>query len=303
MLNPWLIASFFLSIAVGITCGGNGTFSMAAAFGSDAITKRRALFLAALFLFLGAVTASRNVVQRLNSDITFRPMDLKISTAILLSTFLCILFATLVKVSLSTSEMSVGAIIGVGLFFNALFSETLTFLFISWILSAILCLVISYVAAKFFLRFSFKPSNLVLILIGCFFSFAIGANNVGNAIAPILNFTSFYFAILCGGLSLAVGAFLFRGGVMKTVGKNITALDTKSATIASFVAFFFLIVLSLLGIPAPGAQIFTLSIIGVRLAKRDRQKGKKTIIQILTTWIGSPLIAIAISFFVLFLIY
>jgi hypothetical protein len=52
MLNPWLIVSFFLSIAVGITCGGNGTFSMAAAFGSDAITKRRALFLAALFFFL-----------------------------------------------------------------------------------------------------------------------------------------------------------------------------------------------------------------------------------------------------------
>ncbi|HIH97827.1 MAG TPA: inorganic phosphate transporter [Thermoplasmata archaeon] len=305
MVDLWSLISFFLSVAVALTIGGNLTFSMAAAFGSNSITKRKALVLSSIFLFFGAVTASGSVIENLNSGIIFKPIDLQISVAILLSTFLCILLANLIKVPISTSEVAVGSIVGVGIFFSALFSDSIAILFGSWIISAAICFLIAYATAKLVRRFDFKlpfPS-LILVLIGCFFSFVLGANNVGNAVAPVLNFISLPFALMFGGISMVIGAFIFRGRVMEKIGKGITTLDTKSAIISSLTASILLLLMTFLGIPAPGAQIYTIAIIAVRQAKKERKKGRRTIIRILLTWLASPLIAILVSFFVLHLIF
>lgn len=305
MADPWLITSFVLASMVGLSIGGNLTFSMAAAFGSNSITKRRALMLSSIFLFIGAITASKNVVENLNSGIIFKQTDYQISVAILLSIFLCILLANLIKVPLSTSQATIGSMVGVGIFFNALFSKSLFLIFGSWFLFAVICLLVSYEIAKYTRKFSFNFPfpRAILIFIGCFFSFTLGANNVGNAITPVLDFISLYSALIIGGASMAIGAFIFKGGVMEKVGKEITTLDRKSAIISSLTASILLLIMTFSGIPAPGAHIYTLAIIGVRQAKKEREMGRRMIERILVVWLISPLIAITSSFCVLLLVF
>jgi phosphate/sulfate permease len=108
---------------------------------------------------------------------------------------------------------------------------------------------------------------------------------------------------MLGGISMVIGVFAFKGGVMEKVGKDITTLDTKSAIISSLTASILLLLMTFLGFPAPGALIYTLTIMGVRQAKKERNKGRGTIARILLMWLLSPLIAMAVSFCVLLLVY
>ena len=102
-------------------------------------------------------------------------------------------------------------------------------------------------------------------------TFFIGANNVANSIGPILNTDSLTLrgSLLVGAIPMAIGALLFGGRVMGNVGSNIIRLNSYDALIISLIAGIIIFVASILGIPMPVAQIFTLSIVGVRYAKLE----------------------------------
>jgi sulfate permease len=299
LILPLLLMSF----VGGIMQGGNGVYAMAMPFGAGALSKRRALLLYALFIFLGAVVAGGEVTRSLSTDV-IGDMDPALGLVSLSSIIICILIANLIKVPLSSSEMTMGAIAGVGLFFGSLFSESLVNFYLSWVLVAVLCFFISYLSTR--LLRSRNPKiplqRLMLIAVGCFFAFSIGANNVGNSVFPLLGIFSMHFILVFGAVSMALGSFVFRGKVMEKVGKDITEIDGATGLVSSLTSALALLILSLLGLPAPAAHFYTLSTMGVGVAKGARTMNMRTVAQIVIVWVISPLLAIGVSYAILSLI-
>lgn len=295
---------FVLSFISGIMIGGNCAYVMAAPFGAGVISRKRALLFYVLFMFLGAVLAGKGVAQSLNKNIV-GAIDPLLGAVALISLLICVLIANLVKVPLSTSEMATGAIAGIGIFFGSLISRSLLDFYASWIVGAFICFFISYASTRAFElkapRIPFQKA--LLIAVGCFFAFSMGANNVGNSIFPLLGTISISFALFFGGISLIVGGFIFSGRTMEKLGKDVTEIDAVSGLFSSLVAAVALMAMSFMGLPAPAAHFYTMSLFGVGAAKGRGKVSLRAIAQIILIWIISPVLSIGISYGVLIFLY
>jgi sulfate permease len=297
-----MLSLLFLSFISAVMIGGNCSYVMAAPFGSGVLTKKRALLLYVLFIFLGSILAGDDVAQSLNTSI-IGVINPELGAISLISILICILLANVMKVPLSSSEMTIGAIAGVGIFFGSLISGSLLDFYISWIFGALLCFFISYIATIVFNRKNVNLNGALLTAVGCFFAFSIGANNVGNAIFPLIGMLSLPSALFFGGIALVAGGLVFSGRTMEKLGKEVTEIDVVSGFVASLTAAVALMVMSFSGLPAPAAHFYTLSIFGVGVAKGRKKMGLKAVLQIVAIWIVSPLLAIGISYGILALIY
>lgn len=300
-ITPFL---FVLSFISGVMIGGNCTYAMAAPFGAGVISKKRALLFYVIFIFLGAVLAGRGVAQSLNKNV-IGAVDPMLGAVALISLLICVLMANLLKVPLSTSEMTTGAIAGMGIFFGSLISNSLIDFYASWITGAFICFFISYIATRVFeIRTSRIPfKNALLIAVGCLFAFSMGANNVGNSIFPLIGTISLPFALFFGGLSLILGGLIFSGRTMEKLGKGITEIDVVSGLFSSLVAAVALMAMSFLGLPAPAAHFYTMSMFGVGAAKGREKVSLRAISQIIAIWIISPVLSMGISYGILTFMY
>jgi PiT family inorganic phosphate transporter len=87
-------------------------------------------------------------------------------------------------------------------------------------------------------------------------SYSLGANDVGNAIGPLLSKypdKGLWLAVL-GGVAIAVGAITMSSRVSDTVGKQITSLDYGGALSAQLAAAFGVHLFSMAGIPVSTSQ-------------------------------------------------
>jgi len=74
--------------------------------------------------------------------------------------------------------------------------------------------------------------KIMALIIGCYGSYALGANNVANITGVFVNQIGVEAATLIGGVAIALGVITFSRRVMFTVGKKITPLDPFSSMIA-----------------------------------------------------------------------
>jgi Phosphate/sulphate permeases len=310
MVDLWHLVLIVTSVFYSILIGANASYAMAASFGSRAMSKVKILFLLSISLFLGAMTASKNVVETIAGGVCFIPGDVTVAYVILVSALFCVLMANIFKIPLSTSEVTVGAVVGAGIYLCASFSSNLFFIVFSWIILSLLAFILSYFISKGAGDKNLKESSvtrILLILVGCFVAFSIGANNVANSIGPILNTDSLTLrgSLLVGAIPMAIGALLFGGRVMGNVGSNIIRLNSYDALIISLIAGIIIFVASILGIPMPVAQIFTLSIVGVRYAKPEMSvpMSNKIIKEMLIFWVISPIVSLVVSFSAIFILY
>jgi len=129
-----------------------------------------------------------------------------------------------------------------------------------------------------------------VIVSAAYVSYSLGANDVGNAIGPLLSKypdKGPYLAIL-GGVAMAVGALTFGERVTNTVGKSITPLDYSGALAAQLSAGFGVHVFSMLGIPVSTSQAVVGAVIGVGLTKGAQAVSTKKIGTIFVGWIAAP---------------
>ncbi len=121
-------------------------------------------------------------------------------------------------------------------------------------------------------------------------SYSLGANDVGNAIGPLLNRfpdAGPYLAVL-GGVAMATGALTFGERVTKTVGKSITPLDYAGALAAQLSAAVGVHFFSILGIPVSTSQAVVGAVIGVGLTKGAQAVSTRKISTILIGWVVTP---------------
>ena len=211
------------------------------------------------------------------------------------------------------------AIVGAGLYFKHLNLETFFLRIIpAWIILPLLSFGLTWlIYRKIYppehdnlhiyqkLFANEKKLKLLALIASCYVAFAIGSNNVGNAVGPL-----FAAGILGVNLGLVlvsplfgIGALILGKGNLETAGKEIVPLGLFSSTLTSFITGTLLIIASALGIPQSLVQLNICSIFAISCLKNghrftlDQQLTKKTFL----VWIVTPLISLCLTYLLLYL--
>lgn len=292
--------------------------SFAAIYGSKWVRKKQALALFGFFVIVGAVLLGKNVAWTLGNGLLAKKyLNLEVVLIILTSAAVSLFLANMLKIPQSTSQVTVGALTGAGLYFKQLYTKTLLLKIIpAWIILPSLSAILT-----FFLYSKIYPprhGNLHLyqmvfanekklrrasLAVSCYVAFAIGTNNVANAVGPLfgagilgINAGLWLIAPLFG-----IGAWLMGKGPLETAGKEIVPLGRVSSVLVSFVTATLLIVASSLGIPQSLVQLNLFSIFSISCLKNghkctiDHHITKKTFI----VWAVTPLISLGLSYLLL----
>lgn len=295
--------------------------------GSGIISFRKAAILMGIFVTLGGVFQGHHVMKTVGKGIIvtspesyqelhgepapaemeeFFPDDRLPDLAIfiaLISAGLFVTLATFSSIPVSTSQAIVGGVAGVGLGIVGIQASyikisVLLKILSCWVISPVLTLIIAFVLYKLisaFLRGAKQVlwTNLLgilMILSACYVSYSLGANDVGNAIGPLLNKfpdKGMHLALM-GGAAMAVGALTFGRRVVDTVGKNITQLNLAGAFSSQVAAAIGVHLFSVLGIPVSTSQAIVGAVIGVGLTHGTEAVSRKKILVIVTGWILAP---------------
>jgi sulfate permease len=309
-----LMVAFFFAMNI----GASGTAaSMGAAYGSGVITKRWAMILVALGAFLGASLGGKEVVKTISGGIIPASLlNIQTVLVILSSAAITLFLASLLGIPLSTSEVTVGSIVGVGISYQSVYTGKLVVIVAFWIATPLLSMLIGFVLGKFIQRLQ-KPGswakhsrmgNLlgkILIATGFFEAFSAGMNNVANAVGPVIGagMITSTWGIIFGGAFVGLGAILLGGRVIETNGKKIIKLSLLQGSVVSATGGGLVILASVLGIPVPHTQVSTSAILGVGTAEKGfRLLQKQVIHKILKVWLVSPVSSLVISYTLVHLI-
>lgn len=256
--------------------------------------------------------------------------DTRSVLAALFATCSFVFIITLKKLPVSTTQAIVGGVAGAGLglrLFGGMTTDikysVLMKVFLSWILTPLGSAVFAYVF--YFIIVSplsrIKDRDLYnfllkILVIGSaiFVSYNIGANDVANAVAPVvganifdeagttlafssetvgdisLTFSllpSFIFAFL-GGITIGIGAISFGKGVVQTMGSGITQLGPLTAFAAQFASAVTVYLFTQQGIPVSTTQAIVGGVIGVGFTKGTKTVNFKTVRNIMLGWLATP---------------
>jgi sulfate permease len=289
---------------------------MGIAYGAGVVKKQLALCLCGMAVFLGAWLGGGEVVKTIGSGIVpSSTFTIAIALIVLVAAASSLLLANVFGIPLSTSEVTVGSVVGAGIAYQSVFVGKLVVIALFWLLTPFVAFVIAILAATM-LKIKIvenwiklpnaKPLLAALVLLmGIFEAFSAGMNNVANAVGPLVAAMIIPKgnAVLLGGISVALGAIFFGHRVIETNGKKITLLRLEEGCVISGAGASIVTVASLFGIPVPLTQITTSSIIGIGFAKHGISVLKKDIvIQLLTVWIVSPVLSMVLSYTIIQLV-
>jgi len=306
MLLFYLIPAILLGWSLG---SNNSSNIFGPAVVSGLISYKKAIIISALLVTAGSVIGGR---QGLNTLGALTNLNVELLSLALFCAFLTIMFMSFVGLPASATQAVVGALIGISILKGAFNSTILTRIFISWILTPIGALILSFILYRLFALIFKKFLGIttqdrflkILTWIAiCYSAYSLGANNVANVTGVFVNvlFTP-YLLLLIGGSSIAVGILTTNKKVLYTVGKGIMELDHFSSSVSILGAGATLWIYSLIGIPVSVAQAIIGAIVGVGIATGTRTFDMNTIRKVIFGWIGTPIISGIISIIVLNLI-
>ncbi|MFP3470845.1 inorganic phosphate transporter, partial [Micrococcus sp. SIMBA_144] len=117
--------------------------SMGVAYGAGAIKKRRtALAVCAFGIVAGAIFGGGNVIKTMGSGIIpTSVLSLKVILIIFISATTALFLANIMGIPLSTSEVTVGSVVGVGIAYRALFFSNVMVIMLLWIIIPVIAFV------------------------------------------------------------------------------------------------------------------------------------------------------------------
>lgn len=319
MLKYGLLVIVVIFFAVNMGASGVAP-SFAATYGGKLIKKKTALFIFGIFVIIGAVVLGSSVAMTLGKGLI--PQELIGVDAVLIilsSATLSLFLANMLNIPQSTSQVTVGAITGIGIYFQHLNTKTLFYKILPmWVLLPLA----SYVLTIIFYRLIYPPKydNLHIyqtmfanekrlkrssLIASCYVAFAIGTNNVANAVGPL--YGAGIIDVRSGLLYIApvfgIGAWVMGENLIETVGREIVPLGKASGALVSFVTATLLIFASFLGIPQSLVQLNLASIFAISSVKNghrytlDQHLTKKTFI----VWAITPVLSVVIAFLLSYL--
>ncbi|QGH35390.1 inorganic phosphate transporter [Gracilibacillus salitolerans] len=283
--------------------------SMSITYGTKVIKQRKyALIIAGIGAITGAVLGGHHVTNTLGKGIISEEiLDVKIACIILVVSGFTLLITNYIGIPLSTSEVTVGAIIGVGLSYKQLNLHTILLIIGFWIIIPVAAFLITLCLEKIRKslnnKINYQPPvkvlTFLLFLTGIIEAIAAGMNNVANALGPLVGagITSMEMGLPLMAVIVALGSILFGGRVLETNAKKITSLTLGNGIVISGATGGLVVAASLLGIPIPMTQVTTSAIVGINASNHFKEVWKQKIIhQIAKVWITSPIVSLIIAF-------
>ncbi|WP_431029362.1 inorganic phosphate transporter [Lysinibacillus sp. LZ02] len=303
----------YIAIAIALFFAANigasgAAASMGVAYGSGAIKNAKfALLLCGIGVIAGAVLGGGEVVKTISGGIIPESIiTVKLVIIILLAATSTLFIANLMGIPLSTSEVTVGSIVGVGVAYQVLYIEKLLYIMAFWFIVPIIAFLLLLIGGKILYHFQQKGYlkdrplfTFLLIIAGFFEAFSAGMNNVANAVGPLVgaNMMTITEGVWIGGVFVAVGALFLGRRVLETNGKKITRYEKTEGILISSTGALLVGISSIFGLPVPLTQVTSSGIIGLGVAKNGAKVFDKNIVKkILRIWIVSPLFSLAISY-------
>lgn len=336
MILIFLSSGLFLGWSLGANDAAN---IFGSAVGSRMITFRKAAIIASIFVIIGAVIQGAGASHTLGK---LGAVDaIAGSFTVALSAAFTVFVMTRYRIPVSTSQAIVGAIIGWNLFTgNATDYSVLGKIVLTWILCPLLAAVFSVIFYKlikgFFILIKIHLLKLdallrfMLIVVGAFGAYSLGANNIANVMGvfiPAVPVSDVGFGIfrlsgaqqlfLIGGIAIAAGIITYSRKLMETVGKDLLKLSSEAALVVVLAQSFVLFVFSSqtlsnwfisIGlppiplVPVSSSQAIVGAIIGIGLLKGGKEIKMSILGEIAIGWISTPVIACILTFFSLFFI-
>jgi len=331
----YLTSGMFMGWSLGANQMGN---IFGAAVGTQMVSFRTAAIIASIFFIIGSVFGGGGAAATVGKlgDIKELAGAFVAALAAALSVFL----VTKAGVPVSTTQATVGSIIGWSLFKGApIDPEIISKIVLAWVMSPLLSGVFAMCLmtfVKWYLRRFPIPLlkldtyvRMALIVTGAFGAYSSGANNIGNVMGVFVNASPFkdinIFNVytlssvqqlfLVGGIAIAVGIFTYSYKTIATVGKNLLDLTPLSAwvvvTAHSVVLFVFasrslkdflesMGLPSLPLVPVSSSEAIIGAIVGIALLRKGRGLKWKSLKKVAYGWLTSPIISISVSFIMMF---
>jgi sulfate permease len=293
--------------------GSNFAVSFAAATGAKMVSRKIGGFLFVIFVGLGAFLVGEMVTKTLSQEIVPKAL-ITFGTCldILIAATVSLFVANLLHVPQSTSLVTVGSILGVGLYAGKVFWREFIFLVPFWVVIPI----VGYIATYFLGRVIYPPRRhnfwiyekvfnhhqrlrVFVIIASCYNAFAVGTNNVANAVGPLVgaDIVPARLGLVLVAPLFGLGAVLFRGP-LKMAGEDIVPLGVITGTILCIISGSLMIVASLLGIPQSFVMLKMASVFAIGSVKNGH---KHTLSSPLTkktafTWAVTPVMATVVAY-------
>ena len=336
MIWFFLLSGLFLGWSLGANDAAN---AFGTAVGTRMVRFKTAALIASIFVILGAVIEGAGPTKTLNELGAVNALAGSFTVA--LAAAISVTLMTRLKLTVSTSQSIIGAIIGWNLFagfstdWNLLGKIVGTWVF-SPILAAMFSFIFYYIFKKTLWRLNVHMlrqdayNRLALLVVGAFGAYSLGANNIANVMGvfvPVSPFTDIQIfkgmiisgqqvLFLMGAIAIAVGIFTYSERIMHTVGNDLFKLTPVAALIVvlseSLVLFLFasqglknwLVGMGLPAIPlvpVSSSQAVIGAVIGIALAKGGKGVNYKILRRISIGWVATPILAALICFVSLFI--
>ena len=268
-----------------------------------------AAVVAAIFVIFGAFLSGQAGIQTLE-DLTSYNLEQAVISSI--SAAITVSLMTFLKLPVSTSQSVVGSIVGIGILNQEINLNSLGKVFACWVgtpIGAAIMAVLLYGILSFL--FNRLPLNLFksdiflragLLLVGAYGAYALGANNVANVSAVFVGagLLNVLQATLIGGGSIALGIMTFSKPVMETVGKRLVSLDPFCGLTVVLSLAVTMHAYASLGVPVSSSQAVIGGVLGIGLIKGMNTISKRTLLNIFSGWLLSPLISCLLSLVIYF---
>lgn len=298
-----LLPALYLGWGIGANDAAN-TFGPQ--IGANIISHRRAVVLAAFFALVGAVVEGEKVFPTVGG---LTRLTLEMSLAATLAAAVTVNLMTAFGLPISTSHAIVGALVAVGLVQGTEFNTAIVLKVAATMVTApvgagviayLLYQMVAAVAARRLgeMMFFQRAVRYGAIVVGCYAAYALGANNVGNAMAPLVavGVLSPSAGTALGGIAIASGVFTYSRKVILLVGKQITALDPISALVAAMATALTTHLFTQLSVPVSTSQAIVGSVVGVGLTKGILTVNRRMFWMIPAGWIVSVAASGAVAF-------
>ncbi|HEU0026568.1 MAG TPA: anion permease [Ktedonobacterales bacterium] len=138
----------------------------------------------------------------------------------------------------------------------------------------------------------------LLVVVGVFASFVLGANDVANATGALILTRLFPLTIagLLGGVAMAIGTLTWGRRILRTVAFDVVKMDLTMASAAQGVQALVVLAAVTQGLFTSMNQALIGAMAGTGLARGRETVQRKQILAILRGWVIGPLSGLALAF-------
>jgi PiT family inorganic phosphate transporter len=280
-------------------------------YASKSIKMWPALITLSLMTIVGATLASHGVQQTVGLHIVdAKHVTVPMLIVIEFGAFFLTTIYTYAKVPTSTIQILIFCIVGTAVAAHVAVNWTTVWhLAVLWVVAPPAAALLGFAMTKFLdltvpsaretvseQRASFLPILLVIVGLGA--SFALGANDVSNAIGvwSSINLTSLVVAGLLGGIAMGIGALTWGQRILNRVAFDIVKVDLSMASAAQFVQALVVLLAVTQGLFTSMNQALVGAMFGTGLARGRETVQTSTLLGIVRGWAISPISGFAICF-------